>query len=352
MSIIISLIIGTRPNYIKAFPVYSELSKYFDVELLHTGQHYDSTVNEIFFEQLGMRKPYIQFTLTSKTECEQLTEIMTKLFTHYQTKRPNLIIVFGDVTSTLAGALVANKLRIKLAHVESGLRSFDITMPEENNRIIVDSISDYLFVTEQSGINNLKNENSRGNILFVGNTMIDTLVKFQKNSQNLIINNNDFIVVTIHRQSNVDNPDNLTKIVNILNKLSEKYNFIFPIHHRTKNKLNELSLIFNKNIHLTEPLGYLDFMKYVQQSKLVITDSGGIQEETTFLGIHCITLRDNTERPSTLVKNGGTSILSSLDNLEENVNKYYNKRVTTKIELWDGKASERIAEIIKNNILN
>ena len=353
----ISFVIGTRPNYIKAFPVYDTLNStgLYDIEIIHTGQHYDVNVNEIFFNELGMKRPDIQFVLKSKGECQQLTEIMTKLHESYITTKPDLIIVFGDVTSTLAGALVANKMRIKLAHVESGLRSFDLTMPEENNRIIVDSISDYLFVTEQAGMVNLKKSCCNGKAFFVGNTMIDTLVKFDKlssYSENNLVNSSknesldNFILLTMHRQSNVDDPTILNKIVSVLNNLADRYLFVFPMHHRTKQKVKELGLVFHSNIKLTEPMGYLDFMKHVKMSQLVVTDSGGIQEETSFLGIHCVTLRDNTERPSTLTVNGGSSVLSSIDQLETNIIKYYGLKSTTQIHLWDGKASERIADII------
>lgn len=341
----ISLIVGTRPNYIKAFPVYGSLVNLkLNVQIVHTGQHYDPIVNEIFFTELEMTKPHVQFILESSGECDQLIEIMKKLSDLYKKNKPDLVIVFGDVTSTLAGSLVANKMKIKLAHVESGLRSFDQTMPEEINRILVDSISDYLFVTEKSGLDNLSHVKKEG-VYFVGNTMIDTLVKF--NSKIEISECTDYIVLTIHRQSNVDNPLMLTKIVTTLNTIAGKgFKFIFPIHHRTKQKMTNLNLKFNENIKQMAPLGYLDFMKYVKKSSLVVTDSGGIQEETTYLGIHCITLRDNTERPSTLVENGGTNVLSTIEGLERNIDKFCGKRKDTNIELWDGFASDRIASTL------
>lgn len=349
----IILIVGTRPNYIKAFPVYSALSKNFDITMIHTGQHYDNNMNEIFFNELGMKKPDVQLNLNQSGECLQLSEIIFKLHDVLNNIKPDLVIVFGDVTSTLAGALAANKLKIKLAHVESGLRSFDMTMSEEINRIIVDNISDILFVTEQSGLKNLSDSKCQGEKYLVGNTMIDTLVKFDKiiNTNNINnTKNDDYIVLTIHRQSNVDNSKNLRQIVECLNKLATKYNFIFPIHHRTREKVKNLNLEFHENIKLLQPLGYMEFMKYIKQAKLVITDSGGIQEETSFLGIHCITLRDTTERPATLIENGGSSILASLDQLETYVDKFYGKKINTQIHLWDGCAGERICEILKKII--
>lgn len=347
----ITLIVGTRPNYIKAFPVYDALQQYseaFKLKLIHTGQHYDQNMNEIFFNELNMKKPDVQFTLDSIGECAQLTEIMMKLHEEFKNDLPDLVIVFGDVTSTLAGALVANKMKIKLAHIESGLRSFDMTMPEEINRILIDSISDYLFITEQSGLDNLIRSHCLGKKMLVGNTMIDTLVKF-----NDIINKNldeeigeNFIVVTIHRQSNVDNPIILTKIIESINEIAATCNhkFIFPIHHRTKLRMKNLNLEIHPNVKLTDPLGYIDFMKYIKKSQLVVTDSGGIQEETSFLGIPCVTLRENTERPATLIENGGLSVLSSVDELRSNIPKFFGIKSNIKIHLWDGNASQRIAK--------
>lgn len=352
----ISLVIGTRPNYIKAFPVYNSLKNKnkFILELIHTGQHYDPTVNNIFFDQLNMTPPDIQFTLKSKDECSQLSEIMILLHDHYVNSKPDLVIVFGDVTSSLAGALVANKMHIKLAHVESGLRSFDLTMPEENNRILIDTISNYLFVTEKSGLLNLQNENNKNLSFFVGNTMIDTLIQFSNSVHlnklydlNYLDNLDNFIMLTLHRQSNVDNHIELIKIINVLNKISAKYKIIFPIHHRTKLKIDECKIQLNNNIIISNPLGYLDFIKYVKKSKLIITDSGGIQEEASYLGMYCITLRENTERPCTLIKNGGSSILSSVTDLESNVQKYYGKYKKTNIELWDGFSSNRISDYLE-----
>lgn len=358
----IVLIVGTRPNYIKAFPVYDQLIKHseFNVQIIHTGQHYDYTMNGIFFKELGIPEPHISITLESTNECEQLVEIMDKLHKIFIEIKPDLILVFGDVTSTLAGSLVANKMKIKLGHIESGLRSKDMTMPEEINRILVDSMADYLFVTEESAIYNLNLENiaERSQIFYVGNTMIDTLVKFidkfdtVNNINKKSISFNDYIVLTIHRQSNVDNKQELTKIIMELNSIcAEGYKFVFPIHHRTIKKIDELGIKLHDNIIVISPQSYLSFINYVKNSKLVITDSGGIQEETTYLGIPCITLRHNTERPATLMRNGGSSCLSTIDNLATNIKKYYGNSFKTDIFLWDGKASERIVSCIKLKIL-
>lgn len=340
----IVLIVGTRPNYIKAFPVYEALKNNFNLTLIHTGQHYDHNMNELFFNELGMKKPDIQFTLEKSGECLQLVEIINKLHDVFKKSKPDLVIVFGDVTSTLAGALTANKLKIKVAHVESGLRSFDMTMPEEINRIMIDNISEYLFVTEQTGLDNLVASGCVGKKFLVGNTMIDTLVKFNNAIKTDKILDEDFIVCTIHRQSNVDNPEVLAYIIKHLNIMAQTHKFIFPIHHRTKQKVKDLNLEFHPNIKLLDPLGYIDFMKYIKKAKLVVTDSGGVQEETSFLGIYCITLRNSTERPATLVANGGSSILATIDELPDYINEYYGKKSNTKIHLWDGCAGQRICE--------
>jgi len=339
------LIVGTRPNYIKAFPVYEQLIKCNEIAvcIIHTGQHYDYAMNGIFFKELGVPEPHIMISLESLGECCQLIEIMDKLTQIFNNDIPDLVLTFGDVTSTLAGALVANKLKIKLGHIEAGLRSKDTTMPEEINRILVDNMSDYLFTTEQSAIDNLQLENIlvKSKVFQVGNTMIDTLVKFIDVK---ILNSEDHIILTIHRQSNVDNKMMLSKIITTLNEISDEgYKIIFPIHHRTLKKINELDIKLKSNIIVIPPQSYLSFMDYVKKAKLVITDSGGIQEETTYMGIPCITLRSNTERPATLISNGGTSCLSTIDNLMANIKKYYGTKYKTNVPLWDGKASERIA---------
>lgn len=345
----IIIIVGTRPNFIKAFPVYHALKPDHDLKLIHTGQHYDKNMSQIFFEELKFPEPDINLNITG-SPIQQTAEVMTKLETIFLQENPDLVIVFGDVTSTLAGALVASKLNIKLAHVESGLRSFDRTMPEEINRILTDKLADILFVTEPSGLLNLKKENITNNIFYVGNTMIDTLFKFKDQARKLkvcrkygLVEKN-YILVTIHRVNNVD--ENLEQIVKTLNKLSEKYQVIFPVHPRTQKKINQK----NKFI-IIEPVGYLEFISLMIDSQLVLTDSGGIQEETTALNIPCLTARPNTERPITITH--GTNQLISLDLLETRTDQIMNGDLRIgfrEIKLWDGKASERIAEILKKNI--
>lgn len=345
----IIIIVGTRPNFIKASSIYNELVKYFNIYIVHTGQHYDYNMSNIFFEDLKIKHPDTSLNIVSKSradildqylycnhniftekieniidhilqsnlhDCGQLGEIILKLEKQIHLINPSLIIVFGDVTSTLAGAVCGFKMKIRIAHIEAGLRSFDITMPEEVNRYIVDSISTFKFCTEESALVNLSKENITDNVYLVGNTMIDTLYYNIQNILNKKTNltfdckKKDYILFTLHRQNNVDNPHILSKIIDDLIFLSKSHKIIWPIHPRTKKNLNNISVLGNiKNIILCDPLGYLDFLCLMCNSIFVLTDSGGIQEEACALRIPCFTLRKNTERPSTLLINGGTNVL-------------------------------------------
>jgi len=380
----IIIIVGTRPNFMKAFPVYDSLKNDFDLTLIHTGQHFDKRMSKIFFEELKFPKPDIYLNLSSKTKAGdfdsklyvdnhnylknkdiviedlinykkdlgQMGEIRDKLKKEFKIIQPDLILVFGDVTSTLASALAARSLSIKIGHIESGLRSKDMKMPEEVNRILTDHISNYYFVTEESGIENLKKEGITNNVFLVGNTMIDTQKKFINSAKNtkyntvLGIENKKYILITLHRPSNVDDLKKLKEIFDDLIALSNKEKLIYPIHPRTKKNLEKLNYLEkirkNPNIVLTDPLGYLEFTCLIVNSKYVITDSGGIQEETTTLDIPCFTLRENTERPSTLIENKGTNqLISKISNI--NVQECKNR-----MTLWDGKSSYKILkEILK-----
>lgn len=343
----VAIIVGTRPNYIKAFPVYNAIKDSFDVTMIHTGQHYDDKMFKLFFDELNMEMPDMILSLENRKSASLIGEIMIKLEAAFEKINPDLVIVFGDVNSTLAGALVANKMDIRLAHVEAGLRSFDRSMQEEVNRVLVDQISDYLFITENRAEENLYAEGILNNIHMVGDTMLDTLFKHI----DVGIEKEDFILLTIHRQSNVDDALYLQNMMDFLGSLP--YEFIFPIHPRTLKNLSELST----NIHTYDAMGYLKFNKMMQKAKLVITDSGGIQSETTALGIPCITFRRNTERPITLEENGGTNTLIEYSKANEDCirqlvtekyGKVYEKKSKEIIdeEMSDGKAADRIRDIL------
>lgn len=382
----IILIVGARPNFMKAFPVYEVLKNYFNLTLIHTGQHFDKKMSNIFFEQLKFPSPDIHLSLYKRTkagdfddklyvnneellnnkdkviedliqyqgELGQMGEIRDKLKKEFEKLKPDLVIVFGDVTSTLASGLAAKTLNIDLAHVESGLRSGDIKMPEEVNRILTDHISKYLFITEQSGVDNLRNSGITENVHLVGNTMIDTQKKYLQQALNtkyqetLGVKSRDYVLITLHRPSNVDDLDKLKEIFDDLEELSKTEKLVYPIHPRTKNNLEKLGYLkkigANPNIILDEPLGYLEFTCLIANCKYVITDSGGIQEETTALDIPCFTLRENTERPSTLIKKNGTN------QMIHKVNEIELKECKGSMELWDGKSSRKISNIINTSM--
>ncbi len=363
MSKKILTIIGTRPNYIKvtqlqkAFDAYGN---YFDHKILHTGQHFDKNMKQIFIDQLGLTNIEFFLEVEHGTPGAQIGQIIYKTDAVLKEWKPDLVIVVGDVNSTLAGAIAANKSNIKLAHLEAGLRSFDRTMPEEYNRLATDQLADILFVTEQSGIDHLLNEGrKKEEIHFVGNTMIDTLVAFDSQFdeydvlEKLGVEKGKYILMTLHRPSNVDTLDSLSKLTALVNNISKINSIVFPIHPRTTNNLKKFGLYEklseNEKIILTEPLDYFRFQKLVKHCKLVVTDSGGIQEETTYRQIPCLTLRENTERPITVTL--GTNELIPFDNelIESKIhaieNGTYKKGVIP--PLWDGKSSVRIAEVLK-----
>ena len=314
----IILIAGARPNFMKIAPLIKYLKNY---KIIFTGQHYGEMAQDDLL-------PKPDYNLNLKTS--DVSEIQSHIFSIFYEEKPDLVIVVGDVNSSLAGARAAYKLSIKLAHVEAGLRSFDNSMPEERNRIEIDKLSDYLFVTEPVGIKNLKAEGITKNIFLVGNTMIDSLIAQQ------------YAVLTLHRPSNVDNKKSLMKLYEILTEISKKIKIIFPIHPRTCQNLIKAKIGFP--VEITDPLPYQEFIKLVKGAKFILTDSGGIQEETTYLKIPCLTLRENTERPITIEQ--GSNILTGLnqEKILKEVDKILNN--STPIDLWDGKASERICEII------
>ncbi|OBX25526.1 UDP-N-acetylglucosamine 2-epimerase (non-hydrolysing) [Gelidibacter algens] len=356
----ILIVIGTRPNFIKVTQFKKVIDQHYphiNLKIVHTGQHYDEKMANIFFDQFELRPDYF-LNISPDTPIKQMADIMGLLEELVKnTFNPDLMIVPGDVNSTLAAALVANKNGIKLAHLESGLRSLDRTMPEEWNRILVDEMADYYFVTEKSGIEYLNQENKKGKIFFVGNTMIDTMVGFEKQiqSSDILVRLNiniDFVLLTLHRPSNVDSKEGIKTMISLLSYLNKKTKVVFPIHPRTRARITSFGYDeeFSKleNIILTEPLGYFDFQKLIATSKMVLTDSGGIQEETTFRGIPCLTLRENTERPITIDEGTNTLVPFEFDALQKYIDQILEGTYKTgKIpELWDGKATERILKHI------
>ena len=363
MSKKILLVAGARPNFMKVAPLIKELiKKKLEFKLIHTGQHYDYEMSKIFFDGLGIPEPDIYLNIGSASHAVQTAKIMIEFEKVILKENPLLVIVVGDVNSTLACSLVAKKLDIKIAHVEAGLRSFDHRMPEEINRILTDQLSDFLFITEPSAEANLKREGiDQNKIFFVGNIMIDNLLINLERAKHLNtltkynLNVKDYALMTIHRPSNVDNVAGLKKIIEIINYIQERMKVFFSIHPRTKKRLKEFDLekkLISSNLILSEPIGYLEFLNLMLNSKVILTDSGGIQEEATYLKVPVLTLRENTERPITIEK--GTNEIVGTD--FEKIKNYISKILTDKykkgqiIEKWDGKTSERIVNIIEKKI--
>lgn len=363
MSKIIYIVAGARPNFMKVAPLIKELKNtQLEYKLVHTGQHYDYEMSKIFFDDLKIPEPDIFLNVGSASHAIQTAKIMIEFEKVLLKNKPVLVIVVGDVNSTIACALVAKKLFIKIAHVEAGLRSFDMSMPEEINRILTDQLSDFLFITEKSaGINLRKEGIDPKKIFFVGNIMIDSLNSNLEKAENLDyykklnLEKGNYALITLHRPSNVDNSVTLSQIVEILNFLQDKLKIIFPIHPRTKKNLLKFKLlndIKTDNLIINEPVGYLEFLNLMINSKLVLTDSGGIQEEASYLRIPVLTLRNNTERPITIEK--GTNTIVQRDILK--IEKYLdiilknNYKKGQNIENWDGLTAMRIINIIKEKL--
>lgn len=358
-------IVGARPNFIKIAALERVIVKRPDIKytLIHTGQHYDDKLSDSFFDVLNIRKPDFNLGIGSAPHGVQTGRIMIELEPLLNELRPHWVLTVGDVNSTAAAALVAVKLGLKTAHIEAGLRSFDRTMPEEINRLVTDSISDLLFVTEQSGLDNLLREGvPLDKIKFVGNVMIDTLinllplVEMEKFWEKLNLEPYKYITVTLHRPSNVDNPEMLEELMNSLIEIADKYPVVFPVHPRTRNNFVNFGLAERlshfPNLLLTEPLNYISFLSLVSNSLALMTDSGGIQEETTYLGVPCLTLRDNTERPVTVDIGTNTiahpcreSIINAFDSLT--AGKWKKGSIPP---LWDGKAADRILNILSAEV--
>ncbi len=359
----IHIVIGARPNFVKVSPLLIELSKScseISVKLIHTGQHYDYSMSKIFFDQFSIPEPDYHLEIGSGTHGYQTARVLEKLEKLFIQDQPDMIVVLGDVNSTLAAALAAVKLHIPIAHIESGLRSFDMRMPEEVNRILTDHISDYLFVTEPAGCDNLLKEGiAEEKIHMVGNIMIDALVSVmpQINKSDVMTNLNlspgKYAIVTLHRPVNVDSYDKLKKVQEIIKIASHTKVVVFPIHPRTRASLLKHCLMDDflaiSNLRIIEPLGYIDFMKIVNESTYIMTDSGGIQSETSYLGVPCITLREATEHLITLAE--GTNKLTGLDVDKVaaaiiNAEKFKLKEYSIP-KMLDGKTSERIVNVIR-----
>lgn len=353
-------IVGARPNFMKVAPVMSALERLQIGQqiLIHTGQHYDDNMSNIFFSQLGLPEPHINLGVGSGSHAWQTAQVMMQLEEIMVEQQPDLVMVYGDVNSTLAASLVCAKLNIPVAHVEAGLRSFDRTMPEEINRIVTDQIADLLFTPSVDGDENLFREGISSNKVFlVGNVMIDTLVRllpqavqrWPGQAERLDLSREAFGLVTLHRPSNVDDPQTLLQIMTTLDDVSHQMRLLFPIHPRTVQRLTDLD--WKPQSHafsLIEPLGYLDFVALMERASLVITDSGGIQEETTYLGVPCLTVRENTERPITVTSGTNKLVGKDMNCLQKEVESlrkgdFQQRQIPP---LWDGKAGERIANVI------
>ena len=354
-------VVGARPNFMKVAPIHRELERRGGrvSRIVHTGQHYDEKMSDVFFRQLQMPHPDLYLGVGSGSHAQQTARIMSSFEPVLVQERPDILVVVGDVNSTLACALVAVKLGIPVAHVEAGLRSFDRSMPEEINRLVTDGISDLLLVSEQSGLENLRREGAaREKTFLVGNVMIDSLVRFLETARGLSVLAEhglvpgSYALVTMHRPSNVDDWRRLETIVDTLEQVARSLQVVFPVHPRTADRLRSGGLYSRlaavPGVTLTEPLGYLEFLHLMDQAAVVLTDSGGIQEETTYLGVPCLTVRENTERPVTVEI--GTNRLVPLcpDRIVELVLSADElKRNAAVPPLWDGQASSRIVDVLE-----
>lgn len=353
----IAVILGARPNFVKAAPFFKEAKKHpeFNFTLIHTGQHFDENMSKVFFDEMEIPKPDVMFDIKGDMHTEKIGKLFSALQQYFSDNHFDGVIVFGDVNSTLAGGIAAIKNNLKLIHVEAGLRSHDRRMPEEINRVIVDHLSDLLFTTEPSANENLKKEGVDDvRIKYVGNIMIESLEIFKDriNSSNILSDLSllpkKYFVATIHRQENTDDPINLKKILEILSDINNNLQVVFPMHPGTKKKIESYGLNnYLKDFKMTEPLGYFEFMKLVTESSGVITDSGGIQEETSHLGVPCATLRDNTERPITI--DLGSNKLFNIDVNEIGSILEHLKRNDFKsapVPLWDNQVAKRIFDYL------
>ena len=364
MSPLIYLVVGARPNFIKIAPIVRALQAHGGISyrIVHTGQHYDREMNGVFFDELGIPAPDVFMGAGTGSHAEQTGKIMVAFESYCGAHRPDAVLVVGDVNSTLACSIVAKKMRIPVAHVEAGLRSGDMGMPEEINRLVTDSISDWFFVTEPSGLHHLRREGKdESNVHYVGNVMVDNLL-YQAEKLTRIDQSElgcvafkragRYGVVTLHRPSNVDAPITLAGIVTALNEIAAELPLIFPVHPRTGKCLETSGLRLNPGITRCEPQSYMSFLNLWKDAAVVLTDSGGLQEETTALGVPCLTIRDNTERPVTVEE--GTNVLVGTDpvRITGEVHKILrgDAKSGRRPALWDGRAAERIVNILAEEL--
>lgn len=359
---LVYIVAGARPNFMKVAPILKSLklekekSNRIDFKLIHTGQHYDYNMSGSFFEQLEIQNPDIFLNAGSGTQAEQTASVMVAFEKELIKSRPSIVIVVGDVNSTMACTIASKKLNIPVAHVEAGIRSYDLTMPEEINRLVTDSIADYFFTTTTDAGQNLKRSNiSDDKIFFVGNTMIDTLLQnsHKLREPSIVKENNveaqNYFILTLHRPSNVDDYTKLKQILDTIEKNNNNLPVIFPVHPRTNKVLSENGFYSNKII-LTEPLGYHEFIYLIKNAKGIITDSGGVTEEATVLSVPCITLRNSTERPETVSTGTNELVGENMDLLKESIIKIVRNAWKTGAipERWDGYTADRIVEVLLN----
>lgn len=361
-------VVGARPNFMKIAPIIAAMNRFpgaIEHLLVHTGQHYDARMSKVFFADLGLPQPDINLGVQSGSHAEQTAAIMVRFEKICQSWQPDLVVVVGDVNSTLACSLTAKKMGIKVAHVEAGLRSRDMTMPEEINRLLTDALADFLFTTDRLASSNLQQENiAAEKIFFVGNVMIDTLLKHRQQAAalslctNLGLQKKSYGIVTLHRPANVDNKSVLEDILAGLQQLAYALPLVFPVHPRTRQRIEDFRLLEYCSVGdnagglwLTEPFGYLEFLHLVLNSRMVLTDSGGLQEETTVLGIPCLTLRPNTERPITCQQGTNRVIGSRSVDLLAAAGQLLKTDPPEHLipEKWDGRAADRIVDIIRKS---
>ena len=354
-------VVGARPNFMKIAPLMEAYRRHPSLQplLVHTGQHYDARMSAQFFDELGIPRPDVNLEVGSGSPTWQTAEIMLRFEPVVAEHRPDIVLVVGDVNSTVACALVAVRMGVRVAHVEAGLRSFDRTMPEEINRLLTDAISDLLFVTEPSGLANLKREGiAPEKVHFVGNVMIDTLMRNLERARgrpilaDLGLTPRGYAVLTLHRPSNVDDPATLGRLLAALETIGRQMPILFPVHPRTRQSLTRFGLADEaaaRGLRLIEPLGYLDFLRLMAEARLVLTDSGGIQEETTILKVPCLTLRENTERPITVEVGCNQLVGTDPARIEAAFRHVMAARESTcrTPDLWDGRAAGRIVDVLR-----